>query len=106
MPSRGQDGAFAGVSEGCVAEIKERLERYHSPEQIAGRLKREGREVVSHETIYRMIYQEHKGLGEFQRYLRHRRDKRRRRGAAPSGRGRIPGRVGIEERPEIANAKT
>ena len=46
--------AFGGVSEKCLAQIKQRLEQYHSPEQIAGRLKIEGQEYVSHETIYKI----------------------------------------------------
>jgi IS30 family transposase len=48
--------AFGGVSEHCIAEIKQQLKQYHSPEQIAGRLKREGTLSISHETIYQMIY--------------------------------------------------
>jgi IS30 family transposase len=42
---------FGSVSQTGIAEIKERLALYHSPEQIARRLKREGKERVSHETI-------------------------------------------------------
>lgn len=34
--------AFSGITERCIAEIKARLKQYHSPEQIAGRIKREG----------------------------------------------------------------
>lgn len=98
--------AFRCVSEICIVEIKERLKQYHSPEQIAGRLKREGGVRISHETIYQMIYADHEGLKAYQRYLRQRRGKRRRRGGCNSTRGRIPGRVGIEHRPAIADAKT
>jgi len=32
--------------------VKEGLKDYHSPEQIAGRLKRASQESLSHETIY------------------------------------------------------
>jgi IS30 family transposase len=42
---------FDSVSATCLEEIKRRLALYHSPEQIAGRLKREAKERVSHETI-------------------------------------------------------
>jgi IS30 family transposase len=97
--------AFSGISEQCFAEIKQRLKQRHSPEQIAGRLKREGAEWVSHETIYRMIYADHKGMKAYQRYLRQGRGKRRKRGGSKAKRGQIPGRVGIEQRPVIADAK-
>jgi IS30 family transposase len=98
--------AFSCVSEICIFEIKQRLKQYHSPEQIAGRLKREGGARISHETIYQMIYADHEGLKAYQRYLRQGRGKRRRRGGCNSTRGKIPGRVGIEHRPVIADAKT
>jgi IS30 family transposase len=97
--------AFSCVSEHCIFEIKQRLKQYHSPEQIAGRLKGEGGEQISHETIYQMIYANHEGLREYQKYLRQGRGKRRKRGGCNSRRGRIPGRVGIEHRPAIADAK-
>jgi len=97
--------AFSCVSENCIFEIKQRLRQYHSPEQIAGRMKREGQVRISHETIYQMIYADHEGLKDYQKYLRHGRGKRRKRGGCNSKCGQIPGRVGIEDRPAIADAK-
>ena len=96
---------FGSVSASCLEEIKRRLALYHSPEQIAGRLKREGKERVSHETIYQMIYTDHEGLGEYQQYLRQGRERRAKRGVGCSGRGQIPNRVGIEARPVEAGEK-
>jgi transposase, IS30 family len=96
---------FDSVSATCLEEIKGRLALYHSPEQIAGRLKREGKETVSHETIYQMIYADYEGLGEYKNYLRHSRERRAKRGASCSGRGQIPNRVGIEARPVEADEK-
>jgi transposase, IS30 family len=96
---------FSSISEQCVAEIKQRLKQYHSPEQIAGRLKREGRSSISHETIYQMIYADYQGLKGYQQYLRQGGGKRRKRGGVNGKRGQIPGRVGIENRPAIADAK-
>lgn len=96
---------FGNVSEVYIAEIKQRLKQCHSPEQIAGRLKREGKLSISYETIYQMIYADHHGLGAYQKYLRQGRGKRRKRGGSNSKRGQIPGRVGIEDRPAIADAK-
>jgi IS30 family transposase len=96
---------FGSVSATCLEEVKGRLALYHSPEQIAGRLKREAKEWVSHETIYQMVYADYEGLGEYKQYLRHSREKRAKRGAEHSGRGQIPNRVGIEARPAEADEK-
>ena len=61
------------------AEIKEKLERYWSPEQVAGRLKLERKKaVICHETIYRYIYQkENRDLIAFLRQGKKRRYRRR-----------------------------
>ena len=108
MQTRRQDSRqpFMSISESTVNEVKQRLQLYHSPEQISGRLEYEGLEPVSHETIYQMVYANHQGLGEYQRYLRQGRHKRRRRKGLYQKRGTIPGRVGIEHRPAIADAKS
>ena len=97
---------FENITESAVEEVKKGLKDYHSPEQIAGRLKKEGKESLSHETIYQMIYQNYRGCGEYREYLRQGRGKRKRRGGSKSKRGAIPGRVDISERPAIAALKT
>ena len=96
---------FMTIRPSVVEEVKQRLEDYHSPEQISGRLQREGLVGVSHETIYQMIYADYQGLGSYQVYLRQGRVKRKRRAGVNSKRGTIPGRVGIEQRPTIADEK-
>ncbi len=96
---------FGSVSAACLEEVKARLALYHSPEQIAGRLKREAKEWLSHETIYQMIYADYEGLGEYKKHLRQSREVRAKRGLGCSGRGQIPNRVGIEARPLEAEAK-
>ena len=45
---------FKNVSESALELVKKGLKDYHSPEQIAGRLKRASQESLSHETIYQM----------------------------------------------------
>jgi transposase, IS30 family len=97
---------FISFSESTLEEVKQRLEQYHSPKQLSGRMKREGLDAVSHETIYRMIYANHQGFATYQQYLRQRQKKRRRRKGINSKRGGIPGRIGIEHRPAIADLKT
>lgn len=96
---------FMTIRLSVVAEVKQRLESYHSPEQISGRLQREGLAVISHETIYQMIYANYQGVGSYQSYLRRSHPKRRRRAGVKSKRGTIRGRVGLEQRPTIADEK-
>jgi transposase, IS30 family len=98
-------GRFKRISDPTIAEIKQRLEQYHSPEQLAGRMKFEGLGKVSYETIYQMIYANHQGLGFYKQYLRQKQKQRRRKGVKQK-RGGIPNRVGIENRPKIADMKT
>ena len=97
---------FMSISESTITEVKQRLEQYHSPQQLSGRMKHEGLDSVSHETIYQMIYANHQGLGPYQQYLRQDQKKRRRRKGVNSKRGGIPGRIGIEHRPAIADLKS
>ncbi len=76
-----------------------------SPDQIAGRLRREypddGGMQISHETIYQGIYVYPRGqlTRELRACLRSKRTTRRRRGGRET-RGQIPGLVSIHERPE------
>lgn len=86
--------------------VQEGLQRYWSPEQIAGRLRREHPDRperwVSHQCIYEWIERERSAVGTWHRCLR-RGGRRRRRRGSPEKRGRIVGRVGIEHRPpEVA----
>ncbi len=96
---------FNNINDWILHEVKTRLKKYHSPEQIAGRLKKLGGKWISYETIYQMIYQNYQGLGKYQRYLRQGKKKRKKRGSMKGKRGGIPNRVGIEQRPAIAGEK-
>jgi transposase, IS30 family len=87
--------------------VVERLRREHSPEQIAGWLRRrhpdnEGMRV-SHETIYRSLFVQSRGAlrRELTRHLRSGRRRRQPRGASRrgQGRGRVRDMVPISERP-------
>ena len=86
--------------------IKEQLESHQSsPEQIAGRLKKEQNISLHHETIYRYIIQDKKDAGEMYLHLRHKQKPYRKRyGSASTNSAKgIPERVDIDERPEIIN---
>lgn len=73
-----------------------------SPEQIAGRSKRDGIPCVSAERIYRHVWEDKRKGGDLYKCLRRRGRKYRQRGAARDSRGIIRGRVGIEHRPAEA----
>jgi transposase, IS30 family len=96
---------FGSINESTIEEIKQHLEKCHSPEQLSGRMKLEGKKSVSYETIYQMIYTDHQGLGICKKYLRQKQKRRRRKGSKQK-RCIIPGRVGIENRPAIADKKS
>ena len=90
-----------------IREIEEKLTREQwSPEQISGWLKKEGRRFVSPERIYQHIWKDKKNGGSLWRHLRHNGKKYNKRKGKNSGRGLIPGRVDISERPAIAAEKS
>ena len=89
-----------------IAIIEEKLNLQWSPEQISGWLKKqEYQEAVSHETIYRYVWEEKKRGGLLYKQLRHRGKKYNKRGSKRAGRGCIPGRIDISERPDIVEKK-
>ena len=91
--------------------VRAGLRQRWSPEQIAGRLESEHPDDptmrVTHETIYRWVYRRHRQGERWFEHLRRRRPRRRRRipEERRDARGRIPGRVGIEQRPAVVAAR-
>jgi IS30 family transposase len=81
------------------------LSQYFSPEQIAGSLKKQGVKV-SHETIYRFIWQDKSTGGTLFLRLRHKAKKYRKRRTVKAGRSLIPGRIDIDKRPAIVQEKS
>ena len=89
-----------------LSMIDEKLRLGWSPEQIAGRLRqKQGQAVISHESIYRYIWRDKKSGGDLFKYLRHRGKKYNKRGSSKAGRGCIPHRVDIDQRPSIVEQK-
>lgn len=88
------------------SEVISLLSEKFSPEQIAGRLKLLGKACVSHETIYKYIWQDKKQKGTLHTNLRHRGRAYAKRGAAKGKRGLLKNRVDISERPAIVEEKT
>lgn len=93
-------------------EVQARLERNHSPEQIARRLREDFADDpemrVSPETIYQSIYVQGRGglRRELAKHLRTGRVLRKPRRGPAERRGRIPGMVNISERPAEAEDRS
>ena len=79
-----------------------KLKEDYSPEQIAGRLKRDyPKYSISHEAVYQYIYED---APELKKYLpRSHRVRRKRKTSRANSVNRIPERVGIDQRPQQAN---
>jgi IS30 family transposase len=90
-------------------QIKKRiiklLNKGFSPEQIAGRSRLNGISMVSHETIYRWIWQDKRNGGKLHKYLRRQGRKYAKRGSKNEGQGFIPNRVDSDQRPSIVEQK-
>jgi IS30 family transposase len=90
-----------------VQRIKFHLEETDaSPEQISGRLKLTEGIHISHETIYQFILADKNAGGSLYKRLRHQHKKYNKRFGKKAGRGLIPNRVDIDERPAIVNEKS
>lgn len=77
-----------------------------SPEQIVGRAKLDGVPMVSHERIYRFIWEDKANGGELYEHLRTGSKKYRKRYGSKSSRGLIPGKVNISERPGVVDERS
>lgn len=95
----------ARVSEQTWARVETLLGREWSPEQIADRLKLEGKDAVSHETIYLYIYRDKQAGGELYKHLR-RRHRYRKRIHKYSKRFGWDKRRPIRERPSIVDGRS
>lgn len=77
-----------------------------SPEQISGWLRRNMKVSISHERIYQHIWNDKHDGGTLYKHLRHNGKKYNKRKGKNAGRGLIPNRVDIDERPTIVEKKT
>ena len=68
-------------------------------------MKKNKEETVSHETIYRLIWDDKKRKVNLYKHLRRRGRRYRKRGNSKDSRGKIKGRVGIENRPKEAEKR-
>lgn len=92
-----------------VEYVKRGLKQHWSPEQIAGRMANDfpGDEEmrISHETIYGWIRDDKQRGGHWRSFLRQSGKKRRKRYGTGENRGKIKGRVDIDERPKEVEDK-
>ena len=94
---------------GLLAEVVARLEKRHSPEQIAGRLREDFPDDpemwLSHESIYQALYVQPRGeLAKLVKTaLRTGRVKRKRQGRNKTGVGKLRDMINISERPPEAD---
>ncbi len=87
-------------------EIEAKLRQMRwSPEQISGWLSEQGIKL-SHERIYQMIWDDKRDGGNLWRCLRRRGKRYNKRAGKNGGRGLIPNRIDISERPAIVARKT
>jgi IS30 family transposase len=101
LSTRGQANARK-ISETAKSYAKTQLINHQwSPEQIAGVSRLEGREPISHESIYQLISADKKAGGELFQHLRCQKLRRRRYASNRTRKPKIPNRVGIEERPAL-----
>ncbi len=88
-----------------ISIIEEKLLEEWSPEQISGRLNAEGIANISQESIYQHIWKNKRSGGKLYTHLRHHGKKYNKRSSGKAGRGCIPNRVDITERPNIVEQK-
>lgn len=77
-----------------------------SPEQISGWLRRKRELSISHETIYKYIWDDRRRGGTLHRHLRGARKQRRKRYGQYDSRGRLAGKRPISERPPGAENRS
>jgi IS30 family transposase len=92
-----------------LAYVLRGLRRQWSPQQIAGRLPvdfpDDPKMRVSHQTLYTCIQADRQAGGVLWKHLRQSCKRRRKTYGSGPRRGRIPDRVGIEQRPKEADAR-
>ena len=95
---------------GIAAYVQDKLQQYWSPQQIAGRMELDHPDDpsmrISHACIYACVYRLRANGRHWHTYLRQASRKRRKRYGTGEKRGRIVGRVGIENRPAEVQART
>ena len=88
-----------------IAIIESLIRQDFSPAQVSGFLNRTLSLSVSHEAIYQHILKDKTHGGRLYQHLRHANKKRKKRYGSYDRRGRIVGRVSIDDRPAVVDTK-
>ena len=96
---------FVKMTSALIPLIEDLICQDFSPEQVCGFLCRQHNIRISHESIYRHVLKDKARGGDLYLHLRHSRKKRKKRYGSYDRRGQIQGRVSIDERPSIVDAK-
>jgi IS30 family transposase len=102
---RRQADKFVKMTPQVISMIEHHIRRDFSPEQVSGFLMRKHNIQISHERIYKHVLTDKETGGNLYRHLRHANKKRKKRYGAHDRRGQIRGRVSIDDRPAIVDAK-
>jgi len=94
----------AKLTELVIAYAKEKLKEKWSPKQIYGSFKNKGIRI-SKQSIYKIVSDDKKRGGLLYLNLRHRGKRYNKKSSKNAGRGCIPGRIDISERPKIVEKK-
>jgi IS30 family transposase len=85
---------------------KHYIRKDFSPEQVSGHLARKHKLCISHETIYKHIWSDKRSGGSLYKHLRRSNRRYKKRYGSKERRGRMRGRVSIDLRPAIVDAKS
>ncbi len=88
------------------AAVEDRLQAGGSPEQIAGRYRQQGEVMAGKEWSYPQVRADRQAGGTRYRCRRRRGQKPNGRGGRPAGRGHIPDRIDLAERPSVVAEKS
>ncbi len=95
------------LTQEILAHIEKKLREDYSPEQVSGTMEKAVGVRISPERIYQHLWQDKRNGGNLYTHLRIAGGrKRRKRYGKKDWRGRIPGRIGIEERPAAVERKS
>jgi IS30 family transposase len=105
LERRAEACKFVKMTSHVILLIEELIRQDFSPEQVCGFLRRQHNIRISHESIYRHVLKDKARGGDLYLHLRHHRKKRKKRYGSFDRRGQIKGRVSIDQRPAIVDAK-
>ena len=97
---------FIKITKVVKKYIHKYLKKDWTPEQVAGKLRRDSIVNISHESIYQYIYKNKKNGGRLYLLLVHKAKKYNKRSSIYNSRGTINNRISIHKRPKIVDNKT